>query len=384
MVHQDISGKRFTIPCNPLRRFGVLYSLFFEQKIEKKLVNQNMSRSLKMKKINSYHLLLVCILGFIVASCSAPSPQIVKREGNKETVIFQEDGETSHQLVYTYQDGKKIMGEYWQAIDPESGPDKYKPNKLAKTKFAKIAEQALADSGVEIPDDIELMQVKDGLQLKFVKLVEYDANGRPVTVKNRGITTYPVVGSFRLKNNLSYHYNTKGLLDKVIETNLNVDSLLLNMAVINVTSFERDQRGRPLKATKIIGSVPPGLEETEYQYYANSAEMNSTKYTKSAIDLSKLEIIPSEIIFFEFKSGVLWNGKKKYDLSLDTLESLSITDAQTNKSKLSAGSSLVDRVMFMKALYDFKENEVKGPKWRLGELPDVPEPFLLYGDAVWW
>ena len=142
--------------------------------------------------------------------------------------------------------------------------------------------------------------------------------------------------------------------------------------------------GRPLKVSKIIGSVPPGLEETEYQYYANSAEMNSTKYTKSAIDLSKLEIIPSEIIFFEFKSGVPWNGKKKYDLSLDTLESLSITDAQTNKSKLSAGSSLVDRVMFMKALYDFKENEVKGPKWRLGELPDVPEPFLLYGDAVWW
>jgi len=337
-----------------------------------------------MKQRSLHYLLLVCLLVFIATSCSTPINRVVKREGDKEYVTVQEDGKIIHQLVYTYRDGKKVMGEYWKAVSEKDGPEKFEPNKLAETEFAKIIEQALADEGIAITNDVELMQVKNGLQLKFVKMVDYDGKGRPVTVRNRGITSFPVIGSFTLKNNLSYQYNDKGQLNLITETNLNIDSALLNMAVINITTLKRDTLGRPLKVTKVIGSVPPALEETEYSYYSNSPDMKSTRYTKSAIDLSELVVTPSEIIIFGYQQGVPWDGKKKYELSLGILESLSIIDAKTNTSKLSVGSSLMEQAMFAKALYNFKENEEKGPKWRMGELPDVPEPFLLYGDAVWW
>jgi len=46
--------------------------------------------------------------------------------------------------------------------------------------------------------------------------------------------------------------------------------------------------------------------------------------------------------------------------------------------------SFVQKGLFAKNMYGFYKNEQKGPKWRMGELPDVPDPYLIYKDNVWY
>jgi hypothetical protein len=117
--------------------------------------------------------------------------------------------------------------------------------------------------------------------------------------------------------------------------------------------------------------------------------MAKTVYQKCSVDLKSFNVMPSETITIEYGDNVPWNGLKKYDFSMGkTIKSILIYDEVAKKNKLDGTKfmkmSFIEKSLFAKNLYDIYKNEQKGPKWRLGELPDTPEPFMIYKDYKWW
>jgi len=162
------------------------------------------------------------------------------------------------------------------------------------------------------------------------------------------------------------------------------------MGVGNTTIFDRDASGRPVKVTKKLGSVPPAEEYTNYTYSGTTPNMQQTAYLKCAIDTTKLAIVPSETITVTYNDGVPWNGIKKWEFSIGgkTVSGILIYDEAAKKKKLDATNfkkkSMIEKAMLGKEFYMLYKNESKGPKWRMGELPDVPDPFFIYNDNGWW
>jgi hypothetical protein len=117
--------------------------------------------------------------------------------------------------------------------------------------------------------------------------------------------------------------------------------------------------------------------------------MKKTVYRKCGIDTSKFAVVPTETITSQYGSGVSWEGMKKYDFTFGkTITGFEIYD-EVNKKKTLDGSnfmkmSMIQKGMFTKNLYSYYKNEQKGPKWRMGELPDVPDPYLIYKDFQWY
>jgi hypothetical protein len=330
------------------------------------------------------------LLTLIVPAYPAKPKLNTQRTGNIETVECTEKDKITYRIVYTYEGDLKVRGEYWEAVDPKKKDEKTKSNIFAGTSFAKKYEAAAANSKTVDNSGVVLNVQKDGLALKFVKIAKYNAQKQPVKVMARGYTAYPVAGSFELKTDYDYTYDAKGELSKIVETNMNLDSFLLNMGVGNTTTIDRDQSGRPVKVTKKLGSVPPAEEYTEYFYRGTTPNMDKTVYHKLAIDTTKGALVPSETITVTYNDGVPWNGDKKWEFSIGgkTVSGFLIYDEQEKKNKLDATNfkkkSLIEKAMLGKEFYTLYKNESKGPKWRMGDLPDVPSPFFIYNDNGWW
>jgi hypothetical protein len=312
------------------------------------------------------------------------------RDGNIETITAKKDKKPFYRIVYTYDEkNRKVRGEYWAIAETKKkGEKKPQSNILAGTALAKKYEKALADSKTVDQSNVELDIEKDGFVLKNVRIVNYDNNGRPVLIMARGYTSYPVVGVFNLKTDYKFSYDHSGKLMSIDETNMNVDSVLLNMGIGNKTTFTRDQAGRPSAVNKIIGSVPPAVEETLYSYRAGD-EMSRTIYRKCAFDTSKLTVVPSQTITIEYGKNVSWQGMRKYEFELGkTIEGIKIYDEVAKQQQLDISNfmklSIFDKAKKAKLFYDLYNNEMQGPRWRMGELADIPEPFMIYKDYAWW
>lgn len=313
--------------------------------------------------------------------------QKTNRTGDVETVDSIKDGKTVSRIIYTYRGEKKIRGEYWEA--PEKKDKKAESNILAGTSMAKKYEAMLAEKKVNDESGIILDIEKDGLVLKNVRVVKYSEKGLPELIISRGYSAYPVAGVFLLKTDYKFKYDAAGNLSEITETNMNVDSLLLNMGLGNTTAIERDGRGRPVSVKKTLGSIPPAVEKTEYTYSGDTDNMQKTVYRKCSIDMKSLSVVPSETITIEYGSDITWNGMKKYDFSMGkTIKSILIYDEIEKKNKLDGSNFMkmptFQKAFFMKNIYDLYKNEQKGPKWRMGELPDIPDPFMVYKDYKWW
>ncbi len=345
-----------------------------------------------MKK-NTYTVISSFIILTIIYSMTScfSKPQIKKRKvGNTEIIDNIENNKPVYRLIYTFENGKKVRGEYWEYIDPKKKKDK-KPesNILTGTAMARKCEAMLSRANVKDNSRVKLNIEKDGFSLKFVKIVKYNTKGLPEKVIARGYTAYPVLGAFNLKTDYKYTYDNNGRLMKITEKNLNVDSLLLNLGIGNKTKIERDAKGRPVKVKKKIDSMPPVIETTEYYYTGDTSNMQKTVYQKCGIDTKKLAIAPSETITCEYGSGIPWEGKKKYKFSMGkTITGFSVYNEIDKKQELDGSNfmdmSYFDKGLFLKNIYGYYKNEKKGPKWRIGELPDVPEPFLIYEELTWW
>jgi hypothetical protein len=258
--------------------------------------------------------------------------------------------------------------------------------------MAKKYETMLADKKIIDESGIETNIEKDGFTLIFVKVVKYDNKGLPNTVITRGYTAYPVLGAFNLKTDYKYTYDGNGRLVDITEKNINVDSLLLNLGIGNSTKIERDAKGRPTKITKRIDAAPPVFETTTYTYNGDTPNMTKTVYQKCGIDTKKLTVTPTETITTMYGKDIPWEGKKKYDFSVTSWGSVitgfSVYDEVAKKNKVDGSKFMsmgwMEKGMFLKDVASYYKNEQKGPKWRLGELPDVPDPFMLYKDQTWW
>ena len=344
----------------------------------------------------SYVLTLMLLLAaflFTTSSVWSKDGAKTRKEGNNEIVDQIEDGKTVYRLIYTNENGKKIKGEYWEPVDPKKKKDKKaESNILSGTGMAKKYETMLSEKKIIDESGIVLNIEKDGFTLKFVKIVKYDSKGRPDTVITRGYTAYPVLGAFNLKTDYKYTYDTSGRLIDITEKNINVDSLLLNLGIGNSTKIERDAKGRPTKFTKRIDAAPPVFETTTYSYSGDTPNMQKTAYTKCGIDTTKLAVTPSETITTLYGKDVPWEGKKKYDFSLASfgkiITGFSVYDEIAKKQKVDGSNfmkmSWIDKGMYLKNVASYYKNEQKGPKWRMGELPDVPDPFMIYKDQTWW
>jgi hypothetical protein len=343
-----------------------------------------------MKKSSIAVVAGIFMAAMIVPLYSAKPKITTNRTGNTEVIECTKDGKIEYRLVYTYEGDLKTRGEYWEYLDPKKKDEKAKSNIFAGTSFAKKYETTAVKSKTADTSGVVLNVQKDNLVLTFVKIVQYNVQKLPSKVMARGYTSYPVAGSFELKTDYEYSYDAKGNLSKIVETNLNLDSFLLNMGVGNTTIFDRDADGRPVKVTKKLGSVPPADEYTDYTYSGTTPNMQKTVYLKCAIDTSKGAIAPSETITVTYNDGVPWNGSKKYEFSIGgkTVSGITIYDEVNKKKKLDASNfkkkSKLEQIMLAKQFYDLYKNESKGPKWRMGELPDVPDPFMMYNDNGWW
>ncbi len=342
---------------------------------------------MKRKVLRYAAVLLVLVSLAFVSSCGGEKI-IRKRKGNTETVLVRKGGADVFKLVYTYEKGRIVSGEYWEAADPKDNK-KAKPagNIYSNSSIMKSFDTALASKKMLDESNIKLDEVRDGFILKYVKKVKYNSLGHPVMVYERGYADYPVLGRFLLKVDTSYKYS-RGRLIWISEKNMNVDSMLLNMGIMNVTTIQRDFLGRPLAVRKLIGSVPtPVYEKTTYKYYAGTRYLLRTVYKKAGISLTSLKVVPEKTITFYYALGIPWEGKKKYDF-LASFDGIQIYNEIEKKDEIDLKNfkkmGTIEKAKVMAKVYDLIKNEMKGPRWRLGDLPDIPEPFLEYKDFKWW
>jgi hypothetical protein len=344
-----------------------------------------------MKKTQNYIIISAAFTAIFSLSLFAAKPtDTIKRTGNTETVESSKDGKTVSKIIYTYSGAVKTKGEYWEVIDPKkAGKNKPKPNILAGTAIAKHYETTFTESMAKDTSGIEIDVEKDGYILRSVKIVKYNEKGLPVHVEYRGYAAYPVLGVFNLKTDWDYSYDANNRLAAIVENNMSVDSLLLNMSAENKTKIERDKTGRPVKVIRTIGSVPPASETTEYTYKDAGPNMEKTAYKKCSFDTTKLTVEPSETITTVYGSNISWDGMKKFDFTMGkSVTAFSVFDEVNKKQKLDGSKfmkmNFINKGLFLKNMYSYYDNEQKGPKWRMGELPDLPDPYLIYKENMWY
>ncbi len=350
-----------------------------------------------MQKKLTLSLVLLITLTFAV-SCGSKIKYVKSRKGNVETVNAMKGSTCVYKLVYTYNDAnKKIKGEYYTPQTKSDKKKKKKTNLFTGTKIAKTLAKWLADSKPVDESDIKLgstikdEKTKKEFVLRYAKKISYNAKGLPVKEIRRGYTDIPIVGRFLIKTNLAYTYNARGSLTRILEKNMNVDTLLLKFGVANNTSIQRDGRNRPTKVTKVIGSVPPTTETTRY-YYRSGKNLRKTVYEKADINITKLQIVPTQRVTIWYNPGVKWDGMRKFYFSLmdpkNAVKEFWIYDMVKRKNHLDlrgfSKKSHFQKIMLVKKVYDLYQAEMKGPGWRLGDLPDVPKPFLMIKNMVWW
>lgn len=328
---------------------------------------------------------LIPLLGFVL-SCAGTRMR-TERVGDIETVTAQKGSKDIFKLVYTYAGDRKVMGEFWEAKEKDA--KKTETTNIISKNFPSVFKHFQATmAGKEVADTsgVKLGDEKDGFILKFVKKVQYNAQGLPEKEMSRGISTIPVLGSFNISVDRMYNYLNNRLI-MITERNNTVDSLILNLGIGNITTIQRDFTGRPAKVIKAIGSVPPTVEWTTYEYFGDSPNLSKTVYKQAGIDFKKLQIVPEKTITVYYSPGVPWEGKAIYSFTR-AVAGLSIYNEIDKKSDIDISNfskmNWVDKAKTAIKIGQLIKNEMKGPKWRMGELPDVPEPFLIQGDQTWW
>ena len=129
-----------------------------------------------MKKISCAAVSALVLLFSV--SVSAKEKTKTQRNGNIETVEVKDGDELLYRLVYTYEGDRKVRGEYWEAA-PKKKKDKAKPNIFTGTALAVKYEAQLKDANLSDDSGVNLDVEKDGMILKFVKIVRY---AKPVPV----------------------------------------------------------------------------------------------------------------------------------------------------------------------------------------------------------
>ncbi len=347
-----------------------------------------------VENMKRFFIIPVVVFTAIMLDSCASAPVIKKsRTGNTEVQIATESGKPVYKLVYTYDGDKIVKGEYWEAQKKDDKEAAKRTNILSGNAFGKKIEAMLTGEKVIDSSEVVLDAIKDGFVLKSVKMVKYNSRGLPIEEVQRSYKKIPVLGFFNIKVDKKYKYNESGQLIQILERNLNVDTILLQgLAIGNITLFERDGSGRPTRVLKTLGTVPPTLELTTYSYYGNSNNIRETVYEKAGIDLKKLAIVSTSKLTFSYNNNVPWEGKAKYNF--DLLDSKSavaeflIYNLVENKNELDMRGfmkkSKLEQAMLIKNVIVYYKNEDGGPKWRIGELPDVPEPFMVYKNITWW
>lgn len=343
-----------------------------------------------MRRINIFTSILLAAFVFSAAMPFDSKPVVKKttKTNNIETLEAEKDGKPAYKIIYTYEGNLKVRGEYWEAVDKKS-TKKAESNILAGTAMAKKYEARLAAKKNVDQANIKLDVEKDGYVLKNVRIVKYNSSGQPILVMARGYTSYPVLGVFNIKTDYSFTYDKDGRLTDISETNMNVDSLLLNMGMGNVTKITWDDKKRPVSIKKDIETVPPAAETTSYTYEGTSENMQKTIYQKCSMDTKTLVIVPSQTVTIEYDKNVPWSGMRKYDFEMGkTINSIKIYDEINKKQIFSVNNfkklSFIEKGKVTKSIYDMYKNEQQGPRWRMGELPDTPVPFMVYKDYAWW
>lgn len=343
-----------------------------------------------MRRIR-FFITIAAVSFLLSASMPFDSKPVVKktsRTGDIETLEAEKDGKPAYKIIYTYAGNLKVRGEYWEAADSKN-TRKSQSNILAGTAVAKKYETMLAGKKTVDQADVQLDIEKNGYVLKNVRIVQYNAKGQPVLIMARGYTSYPVLGVFNIKTDYSFTYEPAGKLTEIKETNMNVDSLLLNLGMGNITKITWDDKKRPVSVKKEIESVPPAAETTSYTYEGTVDNMQKTIYQKCSMDTQKLTIVPSETITIEYDKNVPWSGMAKYDFEIGkTINSIKIYDEINKRQLLNISNfkklSFIEKGKATKSIYDMYKNEQQGPRWRIGELPDTPVPFMVYKEYAWW
>jgi hypothetical protein len=111
---------------------------------------------------------------------TAKAKETVTRSGNIETVTITDEGRVTGRLIYTYEQDRKVRGEYWEAVDKKDG--KGKSNILKGTPVATYYEGIYRESKLKDESGIQIEIEKDGLILKSVKVVTYNDRGLPAHV----------------------------------------------------------------------------------------------------------------------------------------------------------------------------------------------------------
>ncbi len=337
--------------------------------------------------------LTLIMVAALLTACGEKTKLVKTRTGNTEVVTAKKGKEVIYKLVYQYENNHIVRGEYWKALKKEDKKKNAKQaapkgNIFSGTAIAKKYEAMLARKTAVGDQDIQLGKSESGFILSFAQKVRYNTAGKPVYVIRRGYSDIPVIGRFEIKTDLRYQYDGAGHLIRIDETNMNVDTLLLNFGVGNITTIIRDGLGRPIKVAKAIGSIPPTGELTSYMYLDNTPYLTKTIYEKAGLNGLSIQKTETITTWYAAKK-VPWEGKPKYSFSLGTnITGFLVYDDIKRKNKLDGSKfgkmNMVDKALFIKSIYDMIQMEAQGPKWRLGDLPDVPQPFLIYGDYAWY
>jgi hypothetical protein len=175
--------------------------------------------------------------------------------------------------------------------------------------------------------------------------------------------------------------NTPYLSEK-IQINKSLYAISTNLCERNVTKFNYDSRKRIKQVYKIYVGLS-GAEITDYYYYGSSDYMKKTIYHKVSLSPEKKFLKETERITISYKTNIPWYGKKKYNFK-KAISFFQIWDVVNNRSKIQLDfSNAINAIKSFAAIGSLINNERKGVYWRMGEVPDMPKPFIKE-PIKWW
>ena len=224
--------------------------------------------------------------------------------------------------------------------------------------------------------------VAKGKKPTAIRITTYDKNGYPIKIMHRSIVDLKIkkVENYYI---VSYKYlKNRPYLSEKVQVNKSVYAITTNLCERNITKFNYDSRKRIKQVYKIYVGLS-GAEITEYYYYGNSDYMQKTVYHKVSLMPGQTFLRETERIIVIYRSNVPWYGKKKYSFK-KAIAFFMIWDPIAGKSKLQLDfSNAINTIKSFATIGSLINNERKGVYWRMGEVPDMPEPYIEK-PIKWW